>query len=1045
MATTVTSTGYAADLLNAASSGFDDSAVQAESFFEDHFSGLVNDIFDDSANATVYTASLISGSAYGGIFTVRGSGFTSYSGSISHVEYSGDGGSFSLDGALRWDSDYGITSGRISYVETHDGSNGYAMQGNFTLDSNGNAAGTMTREVIYSAGIVFEMTGSINIATLSGTVSKLYLHDDAGNSFTMTGSYSASVIEDALDNAGLVTNFFDAPALFTGNDTISAVDGLHGWHGYAGSDKLTGGILNDTFYGDDGNDVLMGNSGFDSLDGGAGDDTLDGGVDADSMTGGTGNDVYIVDNTDDKVYENDGEGTDLVKSSASFDLSINGNYVENLTLTGTAAINAFGNDLDNTLTGNSGANTLDGGAGADKLIGGAGNDVYIVDDARDVITDSAGIDTVQTYISYALPAGIEVLQLMGSDSLSATGNSTANTLIGNDGDNRLDGGAGNDTMTGGLGDDTYVISAAGDVIHEDASGGTDTVLSAVTYTLGANLENLTLLGTAALNASGNALDNLLVGNSGANTLNGGDGVDTLQGGLGNDVYIVDTQTDVLQEDIGGGIDTVRSSGNFMLADNVENLILTVAGHTGIGNALVNTITGTAGDDTLDGGAGADKLIGGAGNDVYIIDDAHDAVTDTLGTDTARSSVSWTLSTGLEIMVLTGVGSINATGNTLNNLLYGNDGNNTLDGGTGNDTMWGGLGDDVYVVNAAGDVIHEDANGGVDTVMSSVSVAALDDNLENIILTGKSAINAMGNDGSNTIIGNDGANTLDGHGGADALVGSVDTLIGGLGNDTYVIDSHDVILVEGDKGGTDTVRASVDYLLENNFENLVLLGDAVSGTGNSAVNTITGNGGDNWLDGMGGADVMVGGLGNDHYVVDNLHDKITEGTNAGIDTVSSGVDWTLGSNLENLDLTGGAIFGHGNALNNIITGNAGANNLQGLGGDDTLQGGLGADTLSGGTGADTFVISHTDAADVITDFSLAQHDSIDLRDVLEGHDNVATMLADLVHVTTSGTGSAAITTISVDVDGLGHYADVAVLQHVSATLQSLLDAQAIIVQ
>jgi Ca2+-binding RTX toxin-like protein len=163
-----------------------------------------------------------------------------------------------------------------------------------------------------------------------------------------------------------------------------------------GNDVMEGGLGNDILWGGDGNDTLMGGDGNDQLGGGAGNDTLDGGAGADQLLGGTGNDTYVVDNTGDVISENANEGTDLVKSSIAYTL---GSNLENLTLSGTAAINGTGNALNNVLTGNSAANTLtggagndtlDGGSGTDKLLGGTGNDVYVFGRGygMDTITDN---------------------------------------------------------------------------------------------------------------------------------------------------------------------------------------------------------------------------------------------------------------------------------------------------------------------------------------------------------------------------------------------------------------------------------------------------------------------------------------------------------------------------------------------------------------------------------------------------------------------------------------------------------------------------------
>jgi Ca2+-binding RTX toxin-like protein len=101
-----------------------------------------------------------------------------------------------------------------------------------------------------------------------------------------------------------------------------------------------------------------------------------------------------------------------------------------------------------------------------------------------------------------------------------------NTLTGNSAANVLDGGAGADAMAGGAGDDTYIVDNIGDTVTEASGAGTDTVQSAVTLTLSANVENLNLTGTAAINGTGNTLANILSGNSANNILTGGAGNDT---------------------------------------------------------------------------------------------------------------------------------------------------------------------------------------------------------------------------------------------------------------------------------------------------------------------------------------------------------------------------------------------------------------------------------------------------------------------------------------------------------------------------------------
>ncbi|MEH2328405.1 cadherin-like domain-containing protein, partial [Nostoc sp.] len=398
-------------------------------------------------------------------------------------------------------------------------------------------------------------------------------------------------------------------------------------NGTSGADTLTGTMNMDIISGLQGNDTLQGLGDNDTLDGDDGNDSLDGGAGADSLIGGKGNDTYIVDNLSDSITEGLNSGTDLVKSSVSWVLA---NNLENLTLTGSGAINGTGNSLKNILIGNTGANILSGENGNDNLFGDSGND----------------------------------------------------TLLGGAGNDTLDGGLGADSLNGGMGNDTYIVDKLNYSIIEGLNAGTDLVKSSVNWVLADNLENLTLTGSGAINGTGNSLKNILIGNTGANILNGEDGndsliggsgndtllggadndtldgglgADSLNGGAGNDIYTVDNLNDSITEGSDVGTDLVKSSVNWVLGNNLENLTLTGSGAingTGnilnnilIGNTGANTLRGEDGNDSLFGSSGNDTLLGGAGDDTLNGGAGTDSLDGGAGNDIATASVVRTLSAG----------------------------------------------------------------------------------------------------------------------------------------------------------------------------------------------------------------------------------------------------------------------------------------------------------------------------------------------------------------------------------------------------------------
>jgi Ca2+-binding RTX toxin-like protein len=213
---------------------------------------------------------------------------------------------------------------------------------------------------------------------------------------------------------------------------------------------------NASLWGTSNSDILQGSNGNNYLNGGSGNDTLNGGAGIDTLMGGVENDIYIVDSATDIIIELANQGTDTIQSSVTFSL-LNLANIENLTLTGTAAINGTGNAGNNILTGNSANNILDGKTGADTLIGGLGNDSYLVENVGDQVIETSNlateIDSVYSIISYTLGANLENLNLLGNTAINGMGNTRNNTIIGNINNNTLNGDSGNDILTGGGGQD----------------------------------------------------------------------------------------------------------------------------------------------------------------------------------------------------------------------------------------------------------------------------------------------------------------------------------------------------------------------------------------------------------------------------------------------------------------------------------------------------------------------------------------------------------------------------------------------------------------
>jgi Ca2+-binding RTX toxin-like protein len=224
--------------------------------------------------------------------------------------------------------------------------------------------------------------------------------------------------------------------------------------------------------------------------------------------------------------------------------------------------------------------------------------------------------------------------------------------------------------------------------------------SATTFTLGRELEHLTLTGSAAINGTGNTQNNRMVGNTGANVIDGGAGADTMEGGTGNDTYTVDHAGDVVTESplTNGGSDRINASVSFVLGGFIESLTLTgVANIDGTGNSLNNQIFGNAGNNRLVGGGGSDMLFGGNGNDGYTAD-GNDQIFEGAGTGSGVDSVrmdasSYGLGSNLENLEFITTAAVQGAGNELANRIQGAAFGDFLDGRAGADVVYGMAGDD----------------------------------------------------------------------------------------------------------------------------------------------------------------------------------------------------------------------------------------------------------------------------------------------------------------------------------------------------------------
>ncbi|WP_172799032.1 hypothetical protein, partial [Moraxella nonliquefaciens] len=753
-----------------------------------------------------------------------------------------------------------------------------------------------------------------------------------------------------------------------------------------------------TQYGSDSNDLLtaVGMLDKDILEGHEGNDTLIAGSADSLLIGGTGSDTYIckqgfgnsvIDNHDtshgrldvinitfanlaDINYERQGESLVIRVAGETGTITVRDMFAGDgltkhidqiilkdgvITLSDIKKELLKGTDNNDTIIGFGSDDVIHAGAGDDIIEGRGGNDIIHAGDGNNRINAGAGDD---------------IIHLLSGN----------NHAYGGDGDDILYSGIGNDKLESGIGSDVYVLGknfGKDEIINFNPNGQDKDVIK---FTDGILLSHLDIKRTdnhLIINQKGTT-NSIKVTNFFERDALGDFSVQQIIGADGNYLTVDQIKAIVMQG----------------TADD-DNLYAYSEGSRLDGKEGSDRLIGNAGNDTLIGGAGDDRLEGGAGDDTYVFEGqwGQDIISDNAGTNQIRlegvspsdvylyrdnahlmikqlgsensiqilyqfddninhnpiSSILFADGTIWESSIFKQLAVIGTQSDDVrhgfdsadimhgrdgNDTLYGEDGDDVLDGGLGADRLLGGAGNDTYHVNESGDEVIENAEEGEDIVISEIDYT-LTQNVENLTLTNnQQAITATGNNLNNILTGNTFNNILDGREG-------IDTMIGGLGNDTYYVDNTLDIIIEKTDEGYDSVIASSDYTLSESehVENLTLVGDAIVAIGNDLDNMLIGNDksnrldggrGDDTLDGGLGADTMIGGLGNDTYHVDNALDIVMELPDEGYDTIISQVDYTLAKNAEHLILEAGSNATHatGNELDNHIIGNEADNVIDG---------------------------------------------------------------------------------------------------------------------
>lgn len=895
------------------------------------------------------------------------------------------------------------------------------------------------------AGIVVNLGATSNQAKSSGTSDAAGIGIDQLSMIenVISGNYGDSIVGSTLANVldGMAGN--DSLTGGAGNDTLIGGDGADTAYYtektgivavmLSGStvasvtvagviedkisyiENLQGGSGNDVFVGDSLANAFYGNGGNDSLSGGAGADTLRGGVGVDTLNGGADGDTA-------DYGDKTGTVSVILSGATIVDVKIAGvnedkiSYIENV-IGGSVNDTFVGDGLANTLIGNAGNDSLNGGAGNDVLKGGLGLDTLVggtesdtadySDKTTAVTATLNGVTVIDVKIAGVNEDQISEIENLkgGSANDVLVGDTLANTLSGNAGNDSLsgmagndwlDGGSGNDTLIGGIGNDTYVVNAVLDIVTELSGEGTDLIQSTISYSLvdtdgaglnGGHVENLQLLGSATINATGNSLNNTIYANAGSyvNVIDGSTGTDTL-----SYQYATTTGTAGITLSLG---ETPDSSGYVMASGisgedkvkQIENISGSNFADTLTGNAGANVLNGLTGNDTLSGGAGSDNLNGGLGLDTLLINAVVGTSSDSGRVVVTNTSTSLNNDKGQDTLTSFNLAEdiINVVATNVNSFVHGTD---TAIGLAGTDVA----GTKTSFTTSTGlielnQTTNDNWGDAGDIALTFVSPSAT---LTEAAFEARLQYNLTGTSGNDALTGGSLNDVFYGGLGAD-------TLNGGLGDDTYVVSTTSGVVTELAGQGTDLIQSTVSYSLVDtdgtganggNVENLKLGGIAnINGTGNALDNVIYVNNGAY-------INLIDGGSGNDTLSYQYANTTGTTGVtlnlsvvNASSQATASGISGAdLVKNIENLIGSNYADKLTGNSLANMLNGGSGNDTIDGSSGDDLLIGGAGMDSLIGGLGNDTFdfnALSELGVAttrDVISDWNAG--DVIDLRTI-----------------------------------------------------------------